>query len=514
MGRRAQPRRPGPLDQLYEPDRFSGRQDREDKDAWASLTEWKRARAEELARARAAGELLQISVDQLTTRLWTDPGARLGPNHLEVTFIERWKARCCARHGPVTLYLSWNPVTQQLRIVSETRLEHMDGFTDPVVTLSSDAASLDLGKAWAEWRRLPILGENVSAVLQALSAKTATAPQVARGLARAAIARVDARCDRVYGDVDYDDVGEIPAPAPRATLDDPCVGRAVMLWALAQAETLGEADLPAIHAPLEGMLTQDEHGDEELQLAAAHVATRFSEPVRYQLMSKANREARDLLRDTLSLPYQTRAALELHDGGAALHLDPRRQRDAILTLLLDEEIGTGARIVLLRRSRTFSGPDFDETLSALAAAPVCPLAMATADFLARRGDPSALPARSNDEEKNRTALCRLVFDPDRARCLATWRTFLPPRGAATIVHARASSCTRDDEEEKVRQVTRKSAALRDLEDSLSSEACSESSDGPWCYSYANPTEVTVSFAPYKGQLYVSEIRYEASCGAE
>jgi hypothetical protein len=502
---------PGLWAQLYDADHFEGAEDKEYH--WESLSTWKAARAEEVAHARAAGEQLQISVDHITIELWTDRNASLEKNRIRVSFIERWRARCCARHGPVILQLAWNPQGQGLRIVWEDRVAHMDGFDDPQVTLSRDASSLDLDKAWAAWNRLPILGENVDVVLQSLTAKTAATPQVGRSLARAALARVEWQCERVYRDENYDEVGEIPEPAAKARIDDPCVGRKVALWALGQA-ALGEADLPAIGAALEAMLAQGEHADDDMQVAAAQVAIRFSEAVRYRLMTKSKGSAYGILRDTLSLPFQTRAALELHDGAAALRLDPRSQREAILHALADSQLDEGARIGLLRHIRTFSGPDVDEALNEVTTDDSCQLVMLAADALAQRGDPSVLPVRSNDAALNRIDLCRLVFDPNRERRLATWRSFLPPRGAASIVHTWDGGCS-EEPGEKVRRVTRKNASLADLERSLGGNACWVATDDPLlCFTDPNPPETSVSFELRAGQLYVSEIRYETHRGCD
>ena len=60
------------------------------------MSTWRKAREEDVARARAAGEQLQVSVDHITIELWTDRDVSLENNQIRVSFMERWKARCCA----------------------------------------------------------------------------------------------------------------------------------------------------------------------------------------------------------------------------------------------------------------------------------------------------------------------------------------------------------------------------------------------------------------------------------
>jgi hypothetical protein len=332
-------------------------------------------------------------------------------------------------------------------------------------------------------------------VLDGVTAQTRAAPATARLLALAVLAHVDWSCPLVYDDPDndYSTSQSRKVPDDAAGIDDGCVGWRVALWALAQRALLREADLPVIEKTLAAMLAHDEPDYAELEQSAAYLARRFSEETRYRLMSKAGGTAEAVLRLTLTPPLLARSAIERHDGEAALMLDAEVERAAVLHAIADAEIDEWGRAELIREHLGgVRGPDVNEALAAATNGTGCELMMAGADARARRGDASLLPERSDDEELNRTALCRLVFDPDPQRKLKIWRSFLPPRGRALLVRKKGSCSTTE------RPLTRANASLKDLQPSLADR-------GP-------DASATVKFKVRRGKLYVSELSYESERG--
>jgi hypothetical protein len=473
--------------ELYDQRRFTGIR------TWAfqdDFSDWREYREAALADRPVLG------VDHVTVELWSDAETGLREGRIRVLFDERCQYGRFADHGPRRLELEWNEPRRTLLIVLEERATDRDGLADPVVApvAVSFAPPATLEQAWATWRRLPIRGSNVEGVLAGVTARTSGSPHTARLLALAALAHVTWDCPLVQDDPDADPEAATTTLSrpfhPDAGIDDPCVARPVALWAIGRRELLRESDLPVIGGALEAMLAEENKDELDLQLAAAAVASRFTESTRYRLMTKSEEVAADLLRLTLSAPFLARAAIELHDGAAAVQLDPHEHREAVLHALADSEVGEEARIWLIGRIGGLYGPDVDAALIEASTEPSCRLVMFAGAAMARRGDPSMLPQRSDDEALNRIELCRLVFDPDHKRRLATWRTFLPPKGSVNVVRAGDGGCSQEPWE-RVRRVTRATASLRDLGE-----------------------DARFEFERRAGHLYVSEVRYEDNRGCD
>ena len=356
--------------------------------------------------------------------------------------------------------------------------------------------------ALAVWKRLAATGENYKDQLGSL---LAARPQLTRPLARAFLRAGEFRCTAEEAREECGTVypEQIPGTlSDNARFGDPCLHRALALWALADSR-LGEADVAGMVDELAAIIDVSEPKD-ELRQAALRLIGGMPDRVRLPIVRKVSEalsgpDLRGLSDASLRSLFSA-----THMEAALLALDPEKNRGFLLKAMRSEDapLSEASLLTLLDRLRAWTGPDVEAALRYLAGEGPCEASMKAALVFADRGDERFLPQPRKpvkDETQARAywSLCRIAHDPDPVRSLARYLEYLPPRGKVTI-----SESGEGHEGDKRLSFTRAEVTEWNLPAEAFASGCSQDK----CEAEAN---VTVDFSQGKNGLwYLSEIHIE------
>jgi hypothetical protein len=185
-------------------------------------------------------------------------------------------------------------------------------------------------------------------------------------------------------------------PTPEATFDDPCLRRALALWALPRIDT---PNLGPLVPTLKAMLATPSI-DEEVAAAALVVTGELPETTRMELL-RAARGAGHASVDTelgeLSEASLTTAAMELHIDGAVEALDAELSRPVFVHAIADPQLRPRTRIAAIQDlaasvEKTLPR-DLEKALVVAAKDPDCALAATAGITLASFGKKGFAPKR-------------------------------------------------------------------------------------------------------------------------
>jgi hypothetical protein len=422
-----------------------------------------------------------VAAEKPTVETFLDRGTKLKPGIVRLRFLQRWKSAHYADHGIKVLDLVVQP-DATLLILHEDLLNSVPGWDDPV-----PGKELDLGKlgsvedADRALARIGLTAGNVDERLMSLPA----APQLRRLVARAILERGDLECKKTVDESQCgEEIVEWAQIEPSLPWSDPCTRRRAALWALEHGE-LDKTDLARVAETLAPML---ERGKPELELPKAVLELAKSSPdaVRIPLIQAALKGGHVELvaasLEGLSQASLAKLAGEHNLDAAALALDLKASRAAVLGAVANAKLGPATQVSLIKSVASAKGKDVDEALrNADDNAGHCSVAAAAVYTLEQRGDKSRLPKRGGD---NGRALCLIASDPDSERALKRWQEMLPPRGKLKLTESEDNDfAERDDDGHKIEKEfpvetrTRKTTTLADLDSGLTdSELPSGSGD--------------------------------------
>lgn len=379
----------------------------------------------------AAAPAGTVAAEQLAITTWREPGSTLAYGVVSLRFVERRRRGDSADHGETVLQLFRDPASAWA-VVYEDRLTAEPGWNDTLptgVAAAALTAPADDAAARALWRQLAPTGADYRAKLASIPADAAiTAP-----MARALLAEGNLQCSRTVETASCG-IAEaaIAPPAPDAGIEDPCLRRQLVGWAIAH---LTASDRAALQAALVGLIALPTV-ERALPALAFTAVPAGDDGLRLALLAAAAEAGRDALADAqvalLRAPAAVAEASALGIDAAALRLDAKRQRGALLAALADTRLRPATRHAVMAR---FAGDRKRDVRAALAEVAVdgdCGLAMAAASELAARGDASFLPARptGTDVGLYLDALCMLVHDRDHRRRDRALERFLGPNATA------------------------------------------------------------------------------------
>jgi ketosteroid isomerase-like protein len=376
-----------------------------------------------------------IAAEQLAVTTWREPGSTLAYGVVSLRFVERRRRGAAAAHGETLLQLFRDPAGAW-SVVYEDRLTDQPGWSDAPPTGVAPVAltaPADDAAARALWRQLAPTGADHRAKLAAIPAD----PAITAPMARALLVEGNLQCSRT---VETTSCGvteaAIAPPAPDAGIDDPCLRRQLVGWAIAH---LAPGDRAALQAALVALIALPPV-ERTLPALAFDAVPAGDDALRLALLAAAAEAGRDALADAqvthLRAPAAVAEASALGIDAAVLRLDGKRQRGALLAALTDTRLRPATRQAVLAG---FAGDRRRDVRAALAEVAVdgdCALAMAAASELAARGDASFLPRRpaGTDPAPYLDALCMLVHDRDHRRRDRTVERFLGPNATAQDLH--------------------------------------------------------------------------------
>jgi hypothetical protein len=398
-------------------------------------------------RTRMLANKPEVAVEALRIETWRDARSKLRPGLLRVHFLQRWRSPRYADHGPKIMQLFQSP-DGKLHIIYEALLQSLPGWDRPAGAARELTLPKNDAEALAAWQALGIRGSNWEQVLATLP----DAPHLRRVMARALIAAGGYEC------TDIVDEGECGMSDPQwaplhddAGIEDPCVRRNVVAWALANGK-LTASDLRPLWPRLEAVFAMDTPGKragdddkhdtsdllcravldasaaaEELAVAAidAAVAQRCSDEAALQMVP------------SLSPKGALRLAELGHVEAAFAGIDARAHFKLFLDAVGNKALSDDFRSDTMSQLAALGHKA--ELSAALAAVESDPkssdaLSEAAAVVLAGLGDKQYLAARGtiSDESELAHQLRRLQFDPDEKRREKLFRAFLPARGRFVV----------------------------------------------------------------------------------
>ena len=418
---------------LYEPKEFKGlKRTHRGKVASFDFPAWRKDRGSMFKNA------FEVAVEDPRIETWLDAESTLEPGVSSVRFLQRWRSKGYADHGPKSLLLWRDPRDGKTRLVFEELLLSRPGWDEPArepSSLPAVAAAATVDEMTAALR---------GAGLDALSAgdvSLALDDPHARGLALKALAgmgSLDCLPEIMIGTgcgEEEPDWGQVHGPTP-PPLDHPCTRREAVLALLSGAPPLPLDALQAAAEPLTAMLSKqvddEDARDPELVgavlqaseplpeaerlpfLAAALAAPQWDELVAPRLATLSAKSLYVLWDDTKNPAALRPLALAL-DAHAARLAEIQSKAE------LPDDLILPIVPVLARQNRR-------DLLAQLSNDSNCALAMAAAAALAALGDDSKLPTwkAASDAEAGKRAICMLRHDPDRARAEVELRRFFHP----------------------------------------------------------------------------------------
>ena len=195
---------------------------------------------------------------------------------------------------------------------------------------------------------------------------------------------------------------DLPAPAPTATLTDPCLRRILALWSLGRVD---DEMLPRIR---DGLRTIAALPPPESQLVAQAIRTipEADQDGRLELLGIAWKAGqREIVNDMvadLDEAHVLTALTRYHIDGALDQLTPDRARAAFLGAITDEQLGTAARqgamvelasADVVATGRDKLAPDVEKALIAATKSADCAVAAAAAHMFETHGDHRFGPKR-------------------------------------------------------------------------------------------------------------------------
>jgi hypothetical protein len=505
---------------------------------------WKKDRRRMFGYANMA-----VAVEDAEVRSWLDPGSRMKPMTTEVVFTQRWKGGKYADHGRKLLTF-WRDPRGRHRIIYEDMLSSEPGWKREVSqdVAAADWDAPDVKTALARWKSLGVTGKNYQDVLAMIPA----APQVRRMMALAVLDGGNFECDQVVANgicgMYVDDPAEIQRMFAsgedvdlswgdfdlNAGFDHACLRRRLAIWALGQIET---ADLVARKDEMLAIarLSLPESRLIEAVLAAARDA---GDPIRMALIEAAvssdHRDEADGYLEGLS--DANLIALGKRHGlpGVLDELDPAAHTEALVDLLVNQQrFEPDVRRDLLAALAAVPSDEVTAGLAEVAGTDGdCQLAMMAAAELAKRGDATALPARTDDAGANARAVCMAIHDPDGAREIRFWKQMIHPEAGLTASETIEVDDYQDyedelDDGEEVESEAEPEALMRaDVDREALTELfrgnltaagehpASCDSDGE-CSAGDSERNVTLTFTRARdGELYLSGLSYFAygGCG--
>lgn len=229
---------------------------------------------------------------------------------------------------------------------------------------------------------------------------------------------------------------DVPAPAPTATLDDPCLRRKLALWAFGQLDDASDLQ-PAVLA-----IAALPPPESELVEAAIRAAPAAAQDERLAVLAAAARAGQTELVDAavgwLDEAHLIAAASKHHIGGALLPLAAATNRAVFLAAVTDEALAPRARIAAMTELATADKlpAELSAALVTATKARDCAVAASAARVLATHGNGRFVPRRpaTLKQDVAMRALCVLASyeglqGADEPPLLAS---YLPARGLERV----------------------------------------------------------------------------------
>ena len=453
-----------------------------------------------------------VAVENVAVSAWLDSGSKLARGIVRVRFLQRWRSARFADHGIKVVDLLYDGPSAALHILHEELLNSEPGFAD-----AAPGAPRTLGRISTkeEAERALVSLHLTAGNIESTLATIPDVPQLRREVARV-ILEGDFTCTQVIRTEECGtDIVEWSALPSDLAWPDPCLRRRAALWAVKQ---LDEKEL---ERALDTLISAFAIGLPERELPAAilAVARTASDVTRVKLLEAAVTggfaeragESIDGLGQKALAALTTDVAL----AEAALLLEPKASRSAMLAALVDTRIGISARRKILDQATGLRGADFDRLLVTLSDdRSDCALSAAAGILLAEHGDRSRVPGRrSRDSASLGFELCRVLHDPDSERAQKSWLEFLPKHGKVVVTEEEDYEfADRDEEGHRIqrkipsRSFTRSESLLADLEDDFGNDGVScedntctaETQDGHYAVTFAGGFIKTIHRYRWRG----------------
>ena len=420
---------------LYEPKEFKGlKRTHRGKVANFDFPAWRKDRSAMFKNA------FEVAVEDPRVETWLDPKSTLKPGITSVRFLQRWRSKNYADHGPKSFLLWRDPRDGKTRIVFEELLLSRPGWE---AVPRSEPPSLPAVAAAATV-------EEMTAALNAAGLNASSAGDVAieledphaRGLALRAVAEMgsfDCVPEIMIG-YGCGEEGQDWGLAEATTIEHPCMRRALVLPLLEGAALPRDALLAAAEE-LSAILEKpapEEGRDPDFVRAVLHAIEPLPEADQLPFLAEALYTPQwvELAAPLLAKlsPESLYALWEKTKNPAALRPLPLDVHAARLA-----EIQANADLpndLILPVVPVLAAQNRRDLLAARSNDTNCELAMAAAAALAALGDGSKLPTwkAATDTDAGKRVICRLRHDPDRARALAELRQFFHPTRKARSVY--------------------------------------------------------------------------------
>lgn len=294
--------------------------------------------------------------------------------------------------------------------------------------------------ALAVWAQIAPTGTDYAEKLDEIPASAA------RPLAIALLQGGDFRCMPPVPPVDCAPPQfDVDAPAPAATLADPCLRRVLALWAV---ERLEPADLPSVLPALRAIVAIPPP-ESQLVAAALQAIPEAQQATLLELIGLATAAGQhdvvDASLNRLDPAGLATAATVHHAAGALAVLSADAYRDVYLAAVTDEHLPAAARtsaiadLLLIDTMQTppALSPALRAALQTASASPDCTVAAVAVRALVSSGMKSALPRRGKTPAAMLRALCVIASyerlqGADEPSLLVG---FVPPRGLERIAVA-------------------------------------------------------------------------------
>jgi hypothetical protein len=242
---------------------------------------------------------------------------------------------------------------------------------------------------------------------------------------------------------------DVPAPAPSATLTDPCLRRLLALWSIGQ---LDEDDLPRVRDALRAIAAIPPP-ESQLVAAAIRAIPETDLDGRYDLLAIAwragQRELVDGMMTALDPPHLEQALAQLHVDGALGPLSVEQHRTTFLAAVTDDLLAPRARVDAIQElvaaadeAAGASKPpaklpgDVRAALIGAGKTRDCAVAAAAARALDQHGDRALVPRlpHSRSPDVMMRALCVLASFERMQRNdePSYFPTYLPTRGLELV----------------------------------------------------------------------------------
>lgn len=234
-------------------------------------------------------------------------------------------------------------------------------------------------------------------------------------------------------------VTTIPAPAPNATLADPCLRRVLALWSFDQLQT---EDIPKIRGALR-TIAKTSPPESDLVASALRALPDSDIDGRFELLEIAWKAGqKELVNRTLGgldESHLVDAVLRLHIDGALDVLSADTHRSVYMRAILDDKLASAGRVSAINQLAAAPGK-LERDVRALFVSTTrhrdCAIAAAAVRALEKHGDRSFVPVQpaTTRPEVMMRSLCVLAAYETQQRSDqgALLQMYLPPRGMEVL----------------------------------------------------------------------------------